>query len=159
MKRIKTKLLLFFITVLSISCSNDNEDSVPVGLNDFSGNFKLSFVATDPQTEVCSNESINTGSGSISSPNDLEITSTGRFKQKVYSLDSNNECIVSEIVEGQITITGTFHESPFGTIEYDNADKTATVTMSSSTAGKHNVIGIHEKIDNTVFNYTYRRSN
>ena len=155
MKNIKTKLLLLFITALIISCSKDDEAGI-AGVDDFSGNFELSFVANS-LTEVCTNNSSSTsGTGRTSSSNDLEITSNGRFKQKEYSLDSNNECTVSEILEGQIIITGSFYERPYGTIEYDNSDKTYNIRFGSSTLGKHNVITIN--YDNYII-YTYRRPN
>jgi len=155
MKNIKTKLLLLLITALIISCSKDEEGGI-AGVDDFSGDFSLSFVANS-LTEVCTNNSSSTGgTGSTSSSNDLEITSNGRFKQKIYSLDSSNECTVSEILEGQITINGSFHEAPYGIIEFDDSGKTYNIQFSKSTLGKHNTITIN--YDNNII-YTYRRSN
>jgi hypothetical protein len=133
MKKLTKQILLLSIIGLIISCSKDEPKFA--GLGDFSGNFRLYSVNLP-------NECTNFG---IYSPNDLEILRNGRFKRKLYSLNSDNKCIVSEIVEGQITINGTFYGSPFGIVKYDNSEITDQIHIGKSTNGVHNSITISKK--------------
>ena len=130
MKKIKTKLFLFCITLFIISCSNDDDDKI-AGLNDISGNFRLTWVNTNDQSLACATKY------NITSSNDLEITSKGRFKQKFYAY-SNNECTLIETLEGQITITGSWYEQPYGNVEYDNSENIYEINFDKSVNGKHN---------------------
>lgn len=133
MKKLTKQILLISIIGLIVSCSKDEPEFA--GLGDFSGNFRLYSVNLP-------NECTNFG---IYSPNDLEVLRSGRFKRKLYSLNSDNKCIVSEIVEGQITINGTFYGSPFGTVKYDNSEIIDKIHIEKSTTGVHNAITISKK--------------
>ncbi|TMM31317.1 hypothetical protein FDT66_04950 [Polaribacter aestuariivivens] len=145
--------ILIGLLILS-SCSNDDGNEI-AGLADFSGNFRLSYISNSLE-EICTNSSSN--NDATNSPNDFEITSNGRFKQKVYSLNSNNECVVSEILEGKITITGSFYERPNGSVEYDNLEKTSWISFSLANDGKHDSFIIEENQDNRFVTYSYGRS-
>jgi hypothetical protein len=137
MNKMKIKLLLFFIIGLIYSCSNDDENKI-AGVDDYSGNYKLSYVTNSPTCTNGTSTSIST-----SSLNDLEISLNGRFKRKIYSLNSNNECTVSEILEGQITITGSYDYSntlnwfPYGIVEYDNSESIDEIFIKPSVDGIH----------------------
>ena len=129
----KTKLLLFLFIGLMLSCSH--EDNKYPGDDDYSGTYKLWYVNTTNPDSICTNGTSN--QQSTSSVNDLEISSNGRFKRKIYSSDSNNGCTVSKILEGQITITGSFYESPFGIVEYDNSNMVDNISIERSENGIH----------------------
>ena len=147
------KLILILISILIISCSKD-EDSKIAGLEDFSGKFRLSNVRG---IDACTNSSST--KQSTSSSNDLEILSDGRFKKKKYELDSNNNCVVTEILEGQISITSSYYNSPRGIVEYDNSGKTARIIISKSINRKHNEIEIYDETENgSTFSYSFGRS-
>ena len=152
----KIKTLLFFIIGLIFSCSNDDENKIS-GVNDFSGNYKLFYVTN---SSACTNGTSN--NMSTSSLNDLEISSNGRFKRKIYSLNLNNECTVSEIIEGQITITGasdfsnTSNWSPHGIVEYDNSESIDRIYIKPSVKGIHNELEI--EIDGGPVQYKYYRT-
>ena len=148
----KNKIILILIIVIVSSCSN-NDDPGIAGLNDYSGKFRLSFVN---DLTACTNSSIN---NSISSEDDLEINKNGRFKRKIYSLNSNNECVVKEVIEGKITIKSSSYLNPVGIMEYDNSRNTDELYIRESLNGKHNEITIYEKNPNRPpTTYSYGRS-
>ncbi|MBO3100324.1 polysaccharide deacetylase family protein [Gelidibacter pelagius] len=143
MKKTRFKLLLLFITGLIISCSNDDEVKI-AGLGDFSGNYRLNFVTNS--STYCYNNDVS----SI----DLEISSNGRFKQKIFILNNNEECVLTEILEGQITITKSFNMHPDGTVVYDNSEISHHIFLPSSVDGVHNKLRIAHS-DGSAIQFIY----
>jgi len=129
-------LILILFSGLIISCSKGDDQGKIDGVNHYSGAYSLNYVT---------NSTACTNSTGIRSDNDLEITSNGRLKRKIYSLNSNNECVVSEILEGQITITHSFYRSPIGIIEYDNSEIIEDFYITPSVDLIHNQFIIKKK--------------
>lgn len=146
----KNKALLFLFIVLVFSCSKE-EDGI-AGVDDFSGQFRLSHTTA---ANNCTNSTST--SDSTSSENDLEIYDNGRFRQKLYELNTNGECVVAQILEGQITITSSFYGSPRGTFVYDISDGTVGtfILLTPSVDGKHNEITLEQKSQEGIVIATY----
>lgn len=147
MKQIRIQFLLVLIIGSFTTCSNEDEPKIS-GVNDISGNFRL-FIPNDAY--MCAQ---SLGNIDISGE-DLVITKNGRFKQKIYYYNSANICVSDEIYEGQITITGSFYNLPFGTLKYDNSSKSYNIHFSVSENGKHNEV----YIEITSASYSYVRAN
>ncbi|HKK12165.1 MAG TPA: hypothetical protein VJ945_05000 [Flavobacteriaceae bacterium] len=149
----KAKLLLLFFIGLIFSCANDDETKI-AGLDDFSGNYKLSSVTTNDTSLYCIFDTVID-----ERPVALEITSNGRFKLAVYLPNSNNNntCTKTETLEGQITITGSFYGKPNGTVEYDNSEIIDHIFIEKSVNGVHNKLNI-EKSDGSGTQYWYVRA-
>jgi len=148
----KISFYYFLIAIFIVSCS-DNDDPDIVGVDDFSGTFRLSYVAGK---DACTNSSST--KNSTSSENDLEIFPNGRFKRKIYSQNANNECVVEVILEGQITITHSRDKNPVGTVEYDDLEKTDKVWITKSVNGIHNELLLIAIENNVNVSYNYGRS-
>lgn len=139
----------FLMLVLSISCDNPDGAKSYSGLYNFSGNYK--FAKKNPSSFDCPLNAITF------SNNDFEISSNGRFKRKIYSLNQNNECVVGEILEGKITITHPKKTTPEGIVEYDNLNQVDLITLDRAEGGKHHKILI-DVGDNSGYQYTYFRA-
>jgi hypothetical protein len=152
MKKTVLIIKLFLVITLLNSCSND-DDNIILSLDDFSGKYRLNYVNA---STTCTNS--NSNNSSTSSVNDLEISSNGRFKRKIYSLNSNNECPVSNILQRQITVTGSFLGSPYGFVEYDNSEIIDDIHIRESVNGIHYRLSIEP--ENLIgVQYDYYRSN
>ena len=146
MKKMQKQILLLFIIGVTISCSKDDEPRF-AGLGDISGNYKL---YNSSNFLMCHNSNYQT-------INDLEILPNGRFKRKIYSINSDNICSESEKLEGQITIKGTFDEMPFGIVDYDNSELIEQISFNKSINGVHTKAKISE--NDSGVQHTYWRSN
>lgn len=142
----KTIFKLLLIAGLFFSCSNDDEIRI-AGLGDFSGNYRLNFV---DNLKYCYNNDIS----SI----DLVISPNGRFKQKFFILNNNNECVLSEILEGQITIVSSFNFEPRGTILYDNSEVVHKLYLPKSVDGVHNKLEINLSEERAKINFYYYKT-
>jgi len=143
MKKLKITILSIIILTLVASCSED--DPAYAGLGRFNGKYKIQAV--NPYVpSICQSD--------VNSPNDLEIDSNGRFKRKIYTKNANNECVVSEILEGEIEITGSFYERPFGEIRYDNSDIVGRIDIMLSVNGVHNQLIIDDGIGKPQYFYS-----
>ena len=149
-KTSKSRTTILLVIAILSACSSDEETKI-AGVDYYSGSYRLTYVSNSPS---CTNSTST--NNSTSSINDLEISSNGRFKKKVYSLNSNNECEVSEILEGKITIEGSYYERPYGFIEYDNSDVVDDIDMDRSINGIHFGLIISER--NSSVQYRYYRS-
>jgi hypothetical protein len=142
MKKLKINILSIIILTLISSCSED--DPAYAGLGRFNGKYNIHAVNPyDPN--ICQSD--------VNSPNDLEIDSNGRFKRKIYTKNTNDECIVTEILEGEIEITGSFYERPFGEIRYDNSDIVGRINIMLSENGVHNELIIKDGIGKPQYFY------
>ncbi|TMM29011.1 hypothetical protein FDT66_11530 [Polaribacter aestuariivivens] len=142
MKKLKITILSLIILTLIASCTED--DPAYPGLGRFNGKYKIHGVYPY-DSNICLSD--------VNSPNDLEIDSNGRFKRKIYTKNANNECVVGEILEGEIEITGSFYERPFGEIRYDNSDIVGRIDIKLSENGIHNELIIHDRIGKPQYFY------
>jgi hypothetical protein len=110
----------FFLILLSVflfSCSNNDDEGTPI----YHGEYRIDTFNNITAPEC----------GDTNSIFDLKITPAGRFTQKIYTLDINNVCTLSETLEGNIIQTGTFYGAPFGEVEYDNSNRNFSFATSN----------------------------
>ena len=138
-KNISILITTAFLCILQ-SCSKRNPEFIE---QDFSGDWKIIGFTVNPDQDNHCSSSNSTDNFTF----DLRVNSDNTFEQKVYTRESDGNCVFTETLKGKIITIGTAGFATNAKLEYVNPDansslgnKKWSVYISNAKDGRYNSI-------------------